>query len=164
MLTVQQHGQQIAPTTPGEKHFLQFCLINRLFSPVRDILPASEARTVKHSTIKLYLAAVRNLPIFLARRPIPRQITSIKGWGIIFRYQGHTRILQQPVTPRVLLGIRPILRLWLGERYFAMNWADFTSPLIVEHTHLNVVCLVEFWQYLFFPITTTFNNHVFFAL
>lgn len=85
--------------------------------------------------------------------------------GKLLRYQGRqTRILQQPVTPRVLLGIRPILRLWLGERYLAMNCADFTSPLIVEHTHLNVVCLVEFWQYLFFPITTTFNNHVFFAL
>ena len=47
--------------------------MNRLFSPVGDILPASEgthiyfaaylARTVKHSTIKLYLAAVRNLHI-----------------------------------------------------------------------------------------------------
>ena len=106
---------------------------------------------------------MRNLPIFLVRRPIPRQIISLKGWGI-FRHQGQTRILQQPVTPRVLLGVRPILRLWLGERYLAMNWADFTSPLIVEHTHLNVVCLVEFWQYLFFPITTTFNNHLFFAL
>ena len=39
--------------------------------------PRREARTVKHSTIKLYLAAVRNLPIFLARRPISRQITSL---------------------------------------------------------------------------------------
>lgn len=86
---------------------------------------------------------MRNLPVFLARRPIPWQIISLKGWGI-FRHQGQTRILQQPVTPRVLLGIRPILRLWLGERYLPMNWADFTSPLIVEHTHLNVVCLVEF--------------------
>ena len=57
----------------GEKRFIQFCLSNRLMSQEGDILPASEgnliyfasylARTVKHSTIKLYLAAVRNLHI-----------------------------------------------------------------------------------------------------
>lgn len=56
-----------------ENRFLQFCLMNRLFSPGGDTLPASEgtltyfaihlARTVKHSTIKLYLASVRNLHI-----------------------------------------------------------------------------------------------------
>ena len=47
--------------------------MNRLLSPTGDVLPASEgtliyfasylARTVRHSTIKLYLAAVRNLHI-----------------------------------------------------------------------------------------------------
>ena len=57
----------------GEKRFIQFCLSNRLMSQEGDILPASEgtliyfasylARTVKHSTIKLHLAAVRNLHI-----------------------------------------------------------------------------------------------------
>ena len=57
----------------GEKRFIQFCLSNRLMSQEGDILPASEgtliyfasylARTVKHSTFKLYLAAVRNLHI-----------------------------------------------------------------------------------------------------
>ena len=47
--------------------------MNRLTSPTGDILPASEgtliyfasylARTVRHCTIKIYLAAVRNLHI-----------------------------------------------------------------------------------------------------
>ena len=47
--------------------------MNRLLSPTGDILPAWEgtliyfafylARTVRHSTIKLYLVAVRNLHI-----------------------------------------------------------------------------------------------------
>ena len=47
--------------------------MNRLLGPDGDVLPASEgtlvyfasylARTVRHSTIKLYLAAVRNLHI-----------------------------------------------------------------------------------------------------
>ena len=57
----------------GEKRSFQFCLSNRLMSREGDILPASEitliyvasylARTIKHSSIKLYLAAVRNLHI-----------------------------------------------------------------------------------------------------
>ena len=57
----------------GEKRSFQFCLSNRLMSRESDILPASEitliyvasylARTIKHSSIKLYLAAVRNLHI-----------------------------------------------------------------------------------------------------
>ena len=57
----------------GEKRSFQFCLSDRLMSREGDILPASEitliyvasylARTIKHSSIKLYLAAVRNLHI-----------------------------------------------------------------------------------------------------
>ena len=44
----------------------------------------------------------------------------------ILHYQGQTCILCQPVTPGVLLAIRPILRRWLGDRDFAMIWAAFT--------------------------------------
>ena len=44
----------------------------------------------------------------------------------ILRYQGQTRILRQPVTPHVLLAIRPILQGWLGTNDFAMVWAAFT--------------------------------------
>lgn len=57
----------------GEKRFIQFYLMNRLLTPASDILPASQgtliyfashlACTVRHSTIKIYLAAVRNLHI-----------------------------------------------------------------------------------------------------
>lgn len=46
-------------------------------------------------------------------------------WGIL-RYQGQSRILQQPVTPRVLLAIRSILRPWVGERDFTLIWAAVT--------------------------------------
>jgi len=59
--------------TSGVKRFIQFCLMNRLTTPTGDILPASEgtlvyfasylARTVRHGTIKTYLAAVCNLHI-----------------------------------------------------------------------------------------------------
>ena len=44
----------------------------------------------------------------------------------ILRYQGQSRILRQPVTTRVLLAIRSVLRRWLGERDFTLIWATFT--------------------------------------
>ena len=121
----------------GEKRFIQFCLMNRLLSPSGDILPASEgtliyfasylARTVRHSTIKLYLAAVRNLHIRsgfsdpVVNRPLLKKV--VRG---ILRYQGSPRTLRQPVTPRVLLSIRPVLESQLSPRDFSMVWAAFT--------------------------------------
>ena len=36
------------------------------------------------------------------------------------------RIRRLPVTPQVLLAIRPILQSWLGARDFSMIWAAFT--------------------------------------
>ena len=57
----------------GERRFIHFCLLHRLVHDSGDILPASGgtliyfasylARSVRHSTIKLYLAAVHNLQI-----------------------------------------------------------------------------------------------------
>ena len=57
----------------GERRFIRFCLMHRLVHDSGDILPASEgtliyfasylARSVRHSTIKLYFAAVHNLHI-----------------------------------------------------------------------------------------------------
>ena len=83
----------------GEKRFTQFCLKNRLLSPTSNILPASEgtliyftsylARTVRHSTIKLYLVAVHNLHIRsgfsdpVVDRPLLKKV--LRG---ILSYQG----------------------------------------------------------------------------
>ena len=114
--------------------------MNRLISSEGDILPASEgtliyfssylARTVKHSTIKLYLAAVRNLHISCGHGdPLLGKLLLKKVLRGIHRYQGQARILRQPVNPGVLLAIRPILRSWLGERDFCMIWAAFTLPI-----------------------------------
>ena len=111
--------------------------MNRLISSEGDILPASEgtliyfasylARKVKHSTIKLYLAAVRNLHISCGHNdPLQGKLLLKKVLRGILRYQGQARILRQPVTPGVLLAIRPTLRSWLGERDFSMIWAAFT--------------------------------------
>ena len=102
-----------------------------------DILPASEgtlvyfalylARTVKHSTIKLYLSAVRNLHISCGHSdPVQGKLLLQKVLRGILRCQGKSRILRQPVTPVVLAAIQPILRTWLGERDFTMIWAAFT--------------------------------------
>ena len=87
----------------GEKRFLQFCLMNRLLSPDGDVLPASEgtliyfasylARTVRHSTIKLYLAAVRNLHITAGySHPLKCKLLLHKVLRGILRYQGEQRI------------------------------------------------------------------------
>ena len=123
--------------------------MNRLFSPGGDILPASEgtliyfatylARTVKHSTIKLYLAAVRNLHILYGHGdPVVDKLLLKKVLRDILRYQGQTRILRQPVTPRVLLAIRAVLRHWLGERDFTMIWAAFTLAFFVFFAVANL--------------------------
>ena len=109
----------------------------RLMPSEGDILPASEgtliyfasylARTVKHSTIKLYLSAVRNLHISCGHgNPLHGKLLLNKVLRGILRYQGRSRILRQPVTPEVLAAIQPILRTWLGERDFTMIWAAFT--------------------------------------
>ena len=102
-----------------------------------DILHASEgtliyfasylARTVKHGTIKLYLAAVCNLHISCGHGdPLVGKLLLKKVLRGILRYQGKAHILRQPVTPGVLLAIQPIRRSWLGERDYCMVWAAFT--------------------------------------
>ena len=111
--------------------------MNRIVSDWGDILPASEgalidfasylARTVRHSKIKLYLAAVRNLHISCGHGdPLQGKLLLKKVLRGILRFQGQSRILRQPVTPRVLLSIRPFLRGWLGVKDFLMVWVAFT--------------------------------------
>ena len=120
----------------GEKRFLQFCLMNRLLGPDGDVLPASEgtlvyfpsylARTVRHSTIKLYLAAVHNLHITAGYSdPLKGKLLLHKVLRGILRYQGEQRIRRQPVIPQVLSAIRPVLQSWLSPQDFSMIWATF---------------------------------------
>jgi len=120
----------------GEKLFIQFCLMNRLLSPDGDVLPASEgtliyfasylARTVRHSTIKLYLAAVHNLHITAGYSdPLKGKLLLHKVLRGILRYQGEHHIHCQRVTPHVLSAIHPVLNSWLSPRDFSMIWAAF---------------------------------------
>ena len=97
--------------------------MNRLLSPTGHILPASEgtlvyfasylARTVQHSTIKLYLAAVRNLHISAGYNdPLKGKLLLRKVLRGILRFQGDKTIRRQPVSPRMLSSIRPVLQAW----------------------------------------------------
>ena len=128
--------------------------MNRLASPTGDILPASEgtliyfasylARTVRHGTIRTYSAAIRNLHIISGYKALLRgRLLLKKILRGILRYQGSPRIRRQPVTPGVLLAIRPVLRSWLGPRDFSMIWAAFTLAFFAflrcsEFTYLGV--------------------------
>ena len=120
----------------GENRFIQFCLSYRLRSQEGDILSASEgtliyfasylARTVKHSTIKLYLVAVRNLHNSCRHGdPLSGKLLFKKILRGIVRYQGQSRILRQLVTPGFLQAIKPILHSWLGDHNFTMVQAAF---------------------------------------
>ena len=119
----------------GEKRSFQFCLSNRLMSREGDILPASEitliyvasylARTIKHSSIKLYLAAVRNLHISCGHGdPLSGKLLLKKILRGIFTLP-RSVILRQPVTPGFLQAIKPILHSWLGDHNFTMVRAAF---------------------------------------
>ena len=110
--------------------------MNCLLGPDRDALPASEgtlvyfasypARTVHHSTIKLYLAAVCNPHITAGYNdPLKGKLLLRKVLRGILRYQGQQHLRRQPVTPQVLLTICPVLQSWLSPRDFSMVWADF---------------------------------------
>ena len=110
--------------------------MNRLLGPEGDVLPAPKgtliyfasylARTVRHSTIKLYLAAVRNLHITAGYRdPLKGKLLLYKVLRGILHYQGEQRIRRQPVTPQVLSTIQPVLQSWLSPRDFSMIWAAF---------------------------------------
>ena len=111
--------------------------MNRLYNHAGEILPASEgtliyfasflARSVKHATIRNYLAAVRNMHIANGYHdPLRGKLVLQKVLRGILRCQGDTRALRQPVSPQLLLAIKPLLRSWLCEHDFLMIWAAFT--------------------------------------
>ena len=81
---------------------------------------------MRHSTIKLYLAAVRNLHVTAGYPdPLKGKLLLRKVLRGILRYQGNQRARRLPVTPEVLLAIRPVLQSWLSPRDFSMIWAAF---------------------------------------
>ena len=133
----------------GENRFIQFCLSYRLRSQEGDILSASEgtliyfasylARTVKHSTIKIYLVAVRNLHNSCRHGdPLSGKLLFKKILRGIVRYQGQSRILRQPVTLGVLQTISQFCTPGWGDHDFTMVWAGFTLAFFA------FLCCIEF--------------------
>ena len=99
--------------------------MNRLTTPTGDILPASEgnfvyfasflARTVRQSTIKIDLAAVRNLHIVSGYEdPLQGRYSLEKSYGAFCVTRDPLGSGGSRLPPRVLLAIRPILKSWLG--------------------------------------------------
>ena len=100
--------------------------------PRRHIYFASYlARTVRHCTIKLYLAAVRNLHITAGYSNLLKGKSHLhKVLRGILRYQGEQHIRRQPFNPRVLSATRPVLQSWLSPRDFSMIWAAFNLAFL----------------------------------
>ena len=97
--------------TSGEKRFISFCLMNRLASPTGDVLPASEGThlfsvlfsshsSIQHCTIKINLAALRNLHIVSGYNdPLQGKLLLKKILRGILCYQGCSCVSRQPGTP-----------------------------------------------------------------
>ena len=95
----------------------------------------------RHSTIKLYLAAVRNLHITAGfNDPLKGTLLLCKVLCVILRYQGQQRIRRQPVTRQVLLAIHPILQSHIASvpYWAAFNLAFFAFPRCSKFTYLGV--------------------------
>ena len=110
--------------------------MNCLQGPDGDVLRTFEGtliyftsyltRRVRHSAIKLYLAAVCNLYITVGYNdPLKGKLLLHKVLRGILCYQGEQGIQRQPVTPQVLLAIRHVLQSWLSPQDFSMVWAAF---------------------------------------
>ena len=97
------------------------------------------ARTVRHCTIKIYLAAVRNLRIVSGYNDsLQGKLLLPKILRGILRYQGCSHINRQPVTLRGLLAIRAILESWLDVWDFFMIWTAFNPAFFA------FLCFSEF--------------------
>ena len=97
------------------------------------------ARMVRHGTIKLYLAAVRNLHITAGYGdPLKGKLLLHKVLRGILRYQGEQGIRRQLVTPQVLSS-------WPhGPQDFSVIWATFNLAFFAflrcsEFTYNNVL-------------------------
>lgn len=133
----------IAPTTrrtysSGERQFIRFCLHHGLVSPHTPLLPSSEAtlihfvthlsNTVSHATIKVYLAAVKNLHIEFGCQldftSMPLLYKTLRG---IKCSQTVSKRARYPITITVLHLIYSKLQPFHSQAVdSSMLWAAFT--------------------------------------
>ena len=135
MLTGPYHGTPNAPIHLEKSVLSHFALWTDLhlqqvifYLPRRGHIYFASylARTVRHCTIKIYLAAVRNLRIVSGYNdPLQGKLLLPKILQGILRYQGCSHKSRQPVTLWVLLAIRTVLESWLDVWDFFMIWTAF---------------------------------------
>ena len=122
----------------GERHFIRFCLFHKLISPQNPFLPANEStlihfithlsNTVSYSTIKVYLAAVKNLHgefgCTLDLTSMPLLYKTLRG---IKSHLGLSKRVRYPITISILHNIYAILKPFhSNDTDSSMLWAAFT--------------------------------------
>ena len=135
----------------GDRRFIRFCLMHCLVHDSGDILPASEgtliyfasylARSVCHSTIRLYLPAARNLHISCGHcNPLVENYS----WG---KYSGASFVTKGTYgfcVNQLLLGFSLLYVL-----FSAPGWVALTSPWCGPPSHLH-----------FLAFSSVANSHV----
>ncbi|XP_073246070.1 uncharacterized protein [Porites lutea] len=135
--------QSIASSTrrtysSGERHFIRFCLFHKLISPQTPFLPTSEStlihfvthlsNTVSYGTIKVYLAAVKNLHVEfgcpLDFSSMPFLYKTLRG---IKSSLGIAKRARFPITISILRQIYAKLKPFQSlDTDSSMLWAAFT--------------------------------------
>ena len=135
--------QSIASSTrrtysSGERHFIRFCLFHKLISPQTPFLPTSEStlihfvthlsNTVSYGTIKVYLAAVKNLHVEfgcpLDFSSMPFLYKTLRG---IKSSLGIAKRARFPITISILHQIYAKLKPFQSlDTDSSMLWAAFT--------------------------------------
>ena len=140
--------QSIASSTrrtysSGERHFIRFCLFHKLISPQTPFLPTHKStlihfvthssNTVSYGTIKVYLAAVKNLhiefgcPLDFSSMPfLHKTLRGIKS------SLGIAKRARFPITISILLQIYAKLKPFQSlDTDSSMLWAAFTLAFFV---------------------------------
>ena len=136
----------------GERQFIRFCLFHKLISPHNPFLPAHEStlihfvthlsNSVSYGTIKVYLAAVRNLHVEFG---CPLDLTSMpllyKTLRGIKSTLGLTKRVRYPITISVLYQIYAKLKPFhSSDTDSSMLWAAFTLAFFVFFRSSEFTC------------------------
>ena len=145
----------------GERQFIRFCLSHKLISPQKPLLPAYESTlihfvthlstTVSHATIKVYLAAVKNLhtefgcPLDFGSMPLLYK--TLRG---IKSSLGISKRARYPITVSVLHKIYAKLKPFhSSDLDSSMLWAAFTLAFFgfLRSSEFTCICGLDSTQF-----------------